>query len=135
MEAVDFDGTPVVPLEFLRHTLPDPATLGDRYTGKTNIGCLVRGRKENTPVCLYLYNLCDHEAAFAETGSQAISYTAGVPPVVAAELLLSPCTDWNKPGVWVPEDLPTAPFLTRLARRGLPWKIIDGNRITPGSAL
>jgi saccharopine dehydrogenase (NAD+, L-lysine-forming) len=131
MEPIDYQGAPVIPLEFLRHTLPDPATLGSRYTGKTNIGCLVRGRKDGVESCLYLYNVCDHQEAFAETGSQAISYTAGVPPVVAAELLLSPCTDWSQPGVWVPESLPTAPFLVRLARRGLPYHIIDG---TPVSA-
>ena len=129
MEPVDFEGTPVVPLEFLRHTLPDPASLGSRYTGKTHIGCLVRGTQDGRPACLYLYNVCDHEAAFAETGSQAISYTAGVPPVVAAELLLSPCTDWGRPGVWLPEELPTAPLLTRLAKRGLPWKLMEGSAI------
>ncbi|MFP6878237.1 MAG: saccharopine dehydrogenase family protein [Roseibacillus sp.] len=129
MKPVDYGGTPVVPLKFLCHTLPDPASLGAYYTGKTNIGCLVRGRKDGRPKSMYLYNVCDHEAAYAETGSQAVSYTAGVPPVVAAELLLSPCTDWNKPGVWVPEDLPTAPMLTRLAKRGLPWHIIDGDNV------
>lgn len=129
MDPLRVGGIDVVPLEFLRHTLPDPATLGSHYTGKTNIGCLVRGVRAGRPTSLYLYNVCDHETAFAETGSQAISYTAGVPPVVAAELLLSPCTDWSKPGVWVPEDLPTAPMLVRLAKRGLPWQIIDGSNL------
>ena len=99
----------------------DPGVLGAGYTGMVHIGCLVRGVHDGRPASLYLYSLCDHEEAFAETGGHAVSYTAGVPPVVAAELLLSPCTDWSRPGVWVPEDLPTAPFLTCLARRGLPW--------------
>ena len=126
MRPISHHGTAVSPLELLRHTLPDPAGLGACYTGQTNIGCLARGLQNGEPATLYLYNVCDHEKAFAETGSQAISYTAGVPAAVAAELLLAPCTDWNKPGVWVPEDLPTAPMLARVSRRGLPWHIIDG---------
>lgn len=129
MNPVEHDGIPIAPLEFLSKTLPDPSTLGPDYTGKTNIGCLARGLMEGREVTRYLYNLCDHEEAFAETGAHAVSYTAGVPPVVAAELLLSPHTDWNKPGVWVPEDLPTAPLLTRLAHRGLPWKLVDGDSL------
>lgn len=129
MEPISVGDAKIIPLEFLGLTLPDPAALGSRYTGKTNIGCLVRGIRDDKPCSLYLYNVCDHEEAFAETGSQAISYTAGVPPVVAAELLLSPCTDWSKPGVWVPEDLPTAPILVRLAKRGLPWHIINGSTV------
>ena len=132
--AVNHEGMKVSPLQFLGHTLPDPANLGARYTGRTNIGCLARGILHGNPTALYLYNLCDHEEAYAESGSQAISYTAGVPPVVAAELLLAPCTDWNKPGVWVPEDLPPAPMLARIARRGLPWQIIDGSALAEESS-
>jgi saccharopine dehydrogenase (NAD+, L-lysine-forming) len=131
MDAVEHEGISIVPLEFLSKTLPDPATLGPDYIGKTNIGCLARGIKDGRKATRYLYNLCDHREAFLETGSHAVSYTAGVPPVVAAELLLSPHTDWNKPGVWVPEDLPTAPLLSRLANRGLPWEIVDGDCLLP----
>ena len=126
---ISCQGTEVIPLQFLRHTLPDPATLGASYTGRTHIGCLARGTLNGAPTTLYIYNVCDHEDAFTESGAQAVSYTAGVPPVVAAELLLASCTDWNKPGVWVPEDLPTAPMLVRVARRGLPWHLIDGTNI------
>ena len=129
MNPVDHEGMAIPPLEFLGKILPDPASLGSLYTGKTNIGCLASGLIEGQTKTRYIYNLCDHEESFAETGSHAVSYTAGVPPVVAAELLLSSHTDWNKPGVWVPEDLPTAPMLSRLTHRGLPWKIIDGNSL------
>ena len=129
MEPVDHEGIPIVPLEFLGKTLPDPAALGSGYTGKTHIGCLARGLVDGQREARYMYNLCDHEKAFAETGAHAVSYTAGVPPVVAAELLLSAHTDWNKPGIWVPEDLPTAPMLSRLSNRGLPWQLIDGDKL------
>ena len=129
MEPVDHEGIPIVPLEFLGKTLPDPAALGSGYTGKTHIGCLARGLVDGQRETRYMYNLCDHEKAFAETGAHAVSYTAGVPPVVAAELLLSAHTDWNKPGIWVPEDLPTAPMLSRLSNRGLPWQLIDGDKL------
>jgi saccharopine dehydrogenase (NAD+, L-lysine-forming) len=126
MEPVDYAGTPVIPLEFLARTLPDPAALGAACTGKTNIGCLMSGPRGEQTRSVYVYNICDHADAFAETGSQAVSYTAGVPPVVAAELLLEETAGWSGAGAWVPEDLPPRPFLERLAERGLPWEVIDG---------
>jgi saccharopine dehydrogenase (NAD+, L-lysine-forming) len=97
------------------------------------IGCLVGGKREGQPHSFYLSNSGDHEGPLAESSSPAGRNLTGVPPVVAAELLLSPCTDWNKPGVWVPEDLPTAPIMTRLARRGFSWKIIDGEDLRFGA--
>ena len=129
MNPVEHEGVSIAPLEFLSKTLPDPSTLGPDYIGKTNIGCLAHGILKGKRSSRYIYNICDHEKAFEETGAHAVSYTAGVPPVVAAELLLARHTDWNKPGVWVPEDLPTAPFLTRLAHRGLPWHMVDGDSL------
>ena len=97
------------------------------------IGCLVGGKREGQPHSFYLSNSGDHEGPLAESSSPAGRNLTGVPPVVAAELLLSPCTDWNKPGVWVPEDLPTAPIMTRLARRGVSWKIIEGEDLRFGA--
>lgn len=102
-------------------------------TSLPRIGCLVGGKRKSQPHSFYLSNLGDQEGTFAESSSPAGRNLTGVPPVVAAELLLSPCTDWNKPGVWVPEDLPTAPIMTRLARRGVSWKIIDGEELRIGA--
>lgn len=102
-------------------------------TSFPRIGCLVGGKRAGQPHSFYLSTTGDHEGAFAESSSPAGRNLTGVSPVVAAELLLTPCTDWNKPGVWVPEDLPTAPILTRLAKRGVSWKIIDGEDVRFGA--
>jgi saccharopine dehydrogenase (NAD+, L-lysine-forming) len=118
---VDFQGQRVVPLRFLAGLLPDPSSLGPRTRGKTCIGCLMRGVKDQEPRTYYMYNLCDHQAAFAEVGSQAIAYTTGVPAVVGAMMVVT--GKWRKPGVWNMEQLDPDPFLEELARCGLPWEI------------
>lgn len=121
MKPVEFEGVQVAPLEFLKETLPDPAGLGKGYRGKTNIGCLMEGVYQGEQRQLYVYNVCDHETAFKETGSQAISYTTGVPAMIAAKLILE--GDWNRPGVWAPEDLDPDPMMESLEKYGLPWEV------------
>lgn len=76
---VEFEGRPIVPIQFLKALLPDPATLGPRTKGKTNIGCIFTGVKDGKEKSIYIYNICDHEACYREVGSQAISYTTGRP--------------------------------------------------------
>ena len=73
-------------LQFLKAVLPDPASLGPRTKGKTNIGCIIQGIKDGKPKTYYVYNVCDHEECYAEVGSQAISYTTGVPAMIGAML-------------------------------------------------
>ena len=79
-EPVEFEGHKIVPIQFLKALLPDPATLGPRTVGKTNIGCIFTGTKDGQEKKAYIYNVCDHQACYKEVGSQAISYTTGVPP-------------------------------------------------------
>jgi len=79
IEPIDFNGQKIVPLQFLKAVLPDPASLGPRTRGKTNIGCIFRGIKDGKERAYYVYNVCDHQACYREVGSQAISYTTGVP--------------------------------------------------------
>ncbi|CAM5228724.1 Saccharopine dehydrogenase OS=Lysinibacillus sphaericus OT4b.31 OX=1285586 GN=H131_13898 PE=4 SV=1 [Lysinibacillus sphaericus] len=43
-----------------------------------------------------MYNVCDHEACYNEVGSQAISYTTGVPAMIGAMLVMN--GQWQKPG-------------------------------------
>ncbi|MFU8804044.1 MAG: saccharopine dehydrogenase family protein, partial [Bradymonadaceae bacterium] len=81
------DGTEVVPLKVVKALLPDPATLAPGYTGKTCIGNVVKGTKDGRPREVFIHQVSDHAAAYAELGSQGISYTAGVPPVAAALLV------------------------------------------------
>ena len=123
IEPVDFRGQSIVPLQFLASLLPDPASLGPRTKGKTCIGCLMRGVRDGTPKTVYIYNICDHEAAYAELGSQAISYTTGVPAMIGAVMMVSGA--WNRPGVWNMEQMDPDPFLDALGRYGLPWVVRD----------
>ncbi|MFO7937577.1 MAG: saccharopine dehydrogenase family protein [Kiritimatiellia bacterium] len=119
IEPVDFEGRKIQPLQFLKAVLPDPASLGPRTRGKTNIGCICRGVKDGEPAAYYVYNICDHQKCFREVGSQAISYTTGVPAMVGAKLLLQGI--WKKPGVYNVEEFDPDPFMEELTRQGLPW--------------
>jgi len=117
------EGQEVIPLKVLKAVLPDPKDLAPHYTGKTCIGNLVQGIKDGAPKQLFIYNICDHKACYLEVGSQAISYTAGVPAVAAAILIAK--------GVWDPktmvnvEELDPDPFIEILAILGLPTIIQD----------
>jgi saccharopine dehydrogenase (NAD+, L-lysine-forming) len=120
IEPVDFEGHKIVPLQFLKAVLPDPASLGPRTKGKTNIGCIFQGRKDGEPKNYYLYNVCVHEECYAEVGSQAISYTTGVPAMIGAMLVKT--GEWRKPGVYNVEELDPDPFMDALNKWGLPWQ-------------
>lgn len=115
-----FEGREIVPLQFLKAILPDPATLGARTKGKTNIGCIFQGTRGGKPMRYYVYNVCDHEACFREVGSQAVSYTTGVPAMIGASLLLN--GKWKRAGVYNVEEFDPDPFMTELTRWGLPWR-------------
>jgi saccharopine dehydrogenase (NAD+, L-lysine-forming) len=117
---IDFEGKKIVPLQFLKAILPDPASLGPRTKGKTNIGCIFRGKKNNKVKSYYLYNVCDHQECYKEVGSQAISYTTGVPAMLGAMLVMT--GKWKKPGVHNIEEFDPDPFMDALNKWGLPWK-------------
>jgi len=117
---IDFEGKKIVPLQFLKAILPDPASLGPRTKGKTNIGCIFRGKKNNKVKSYYLYNVCDHQECYKEVGSQAISYTTGVPAMIGAMLVMT--GKWKKPGVHNIEEFDPDPFMDALNKWGLPWK-------------
>lgn len=120
IEPIMYEGKEIVPLQFLKAVLPDPATLGPRTVGKTNIGCIFRGKKDGKDKNYYLYNICDHQECYREVGSQAVSYTTGVPAMIGAMLLMN--GKWKKPGVHNIEEFDPDPFMEALNRFGLPWK-------------
>lgn len=120
IEPIEFEGKQIVPLQFLKAVLPDPASLGPRTKGKSNIGCIFRGKKDGKEKTYYLYNVCDHEECYREVGSQAVSYTTGVPAMIGAMMVLNGY--WKKPGVWNLEELDPDPFMDALNKWGLPWK-------------
>lgn len=120
IKPIEFEGKQIVPLQFLKAILPDPATLGPRTTGKTNIGCIFTGVKDGQKRTYYVYNVCDHEACYREVGSQAISYTTGVPAMIGAMLIMN--KTWDKKGVYNIEEFDPDPFMDALNKWGLPWK-------------
>lgn len=120
IEPIMYEGKEIIPLQFLKAVLPDPASLGPRTVGKTNIGCIFQGKKDGKDKTYYLYNVCDHQECYKELGSQAISYTTGVPAMIGTMLVINGF--WNKPGVYNLEELDPDPFMEALNKWGLPWK-------------
>ena len=129
IDPVVYQGIEIVPLQFLKAVLPDPGDLGKSTKGKTCIGNVITGIKNGQPKAIYIYNICDHEACFAEVGSQAISYTTGVPAMIGAKQLLA--GDWRKAGVWNMEQLDPDGFMADLNTYGLPWQCVE---LTPEQA-
>jgi saccharopine dehydrogenase (NAD+, L-lysine-forming) len=121
IDPVMFEGREIIPLQFLKALLPEPSSLGPRTRGKTNIGTIATGAKNGEQKTFYIRNICDHEEAYAETGSQAISYTTGVPAMIGAALMLT--SQWAGAGVFNMEQLDPDPFMDLLNQQGLPWKV------------
>ena len=117
---INYEGREIVPIQFLKALLPDPAGLGARTVGKTNIGCIFTGKKDGKYKSYYIYNVCDHRECYLEVGSQAISYTTGVPAMCGAMMLLT--GKWDKKGVYTVEEFDPDPFLDALSKYGLPHK-------------
>lgn len=123
IEPVEYNGQQIVPIQFLAKLLPDPASLGPRTKGKTCIGCVVKGIKDGKERIMFIYNICDHEACYAEVQSQAISYTTGVPAMIGAKMMVE--GNWIKPGVWNIEQFDPDPFMEDMNKYGLPWTVVE----------
>lgn len=123
IDEVEYNGVKIVPLQFLKAVLPNPGDLGETTKGRTCIGNVITGVKNGKPKAIYIYNICDHEKCFEEVGSQAISYTTGVPAMIGAKQMLS--GSWNKPGVWNIEQHDPDSFMADLNQHGLPWQFIE----------
>jgi len=121
IEPVTYEGHEIIPLQFLKAVLPDPGGLGEHTTGKTCIGNIVTGVKSGQAVTKYLFNVCDHEQCYREVGSQAVSYTTGVPAMIGAALLLQ--GKWQGRGVFNMEQMDPDPFMDMLNLHGLPWEV------------
>ncbi len=121
IESVKHKDQDIVPIEFLRTLLPDPATLGKQTKGKTNIGIVAKGLKDGRERSIYIYQVSDHERCYEEVKSQAVSYTTGVPAVIGAKLMLEGV--WMRDGVWNMEQFDPDPFMDELNLQGLPWQI------------
>ncbi|PSS59539.1 saccharopine dehydrogenase [Ensifer sp. NM-2] len=123
LPVVTAEGQEVVPLKVVKACLPDPASLAPDYEGKTCIGSFIKGIKDGQERTVFVYNVADHQDAYEEVGSQAISYTAGVPPVAAAMLIASGVWDVKK--MVNVEELPPQPFIHTLRALGLQTFVQD----------
>ena len=121
IEEVEHNGCKIVPIQFLKTLLPDPASLGERTKGKTNIGIYAKGIKDGKEKTIYIYQVSDHEECYKEVMSQAVSYTTGVPAMIGAKLMLE--GKWKAEGVYNMEEFDPDPFMEELMVQGLPWKI------------
>ncbi|MGB3750042.1 MAG: saccharopine dehydrogenase family protein, partial [Arcobacteraceae bacterium] len=123
IKSVMHKGVEITPIEFLTTLLPDPASLGERTHGKTNIGCICEGLKDGVRKKFYIYNICDHQECYKETGAQAVSYTTGVPAMIGAKLVNN--GTWNLKGTRNVEEFSSAAFMDELMSQGLPWKVVE----------
>jgi len=123
IDPVQYQGAEIVPIQFLKAVLPEPASLGPLTKGRTCIGCVFKGIKDGREKQLYIYNICSHEEAYREVGSQAISYTTGVPAMIGAKMMLE--GRWKRAGVWNMEEFDPDPFMADLNKYGLPWTVVE----------
>lgn len=119
IDPVIYEGREIIPLQFLKALLPDPASLGPLTKGRTCIGCLIKGVRGGREKQYYVYNICDHEQCYKEVRSQAVSYTTGVPAMIGALLMLTDV--WRGKGVFNMEEFDPEPFMEKLTIHGLPW--------------
>jgi len=125
IDAVEYEGHTIVPLQFLKALLPDPASLGEGYTGRTCIGCVVEGVRDGKPARRFIYNTCDHARCYEQVEAQAVAYTTGVPAMIGAMLVLT--KTWLGEGVFHMEQFDPDPFMGALKEHGLPWEVMPWN--------
>ena len=123
IEPVEYGGQMIQPLQFLKAVLPEPGSLGPLTKGRTCIGNVMKGLKDGREKTMYVYNICSHEAAYEEVGSQAISYTTGVPAMIGAMMMLT--GKWSGQGVFHMEEFDPDPFMDALNAHGLPWNEVE----------
>lgn len=119
IKPIKYQGMDIVPLQFLKAVLPEPASLGENYKGETSIGCQIRGIKDGKERTYYVWNNCNHAEVYQEIKAQAVAYTTGVPAAIGAMLMLT--GQWKSPGVFNVEEFDPDPFMTLLNEYGLPW--------------
>lgn len=151
IDEVCHNGNKIIPIQFLKTLLPDPASLAEITKGKTNIGCYIKGKKNGKDRTIYIYNVCNHEDCFREVGAQGVSYTTGVPAMIGAKLICE--NKWgigntkiqnnadnsdmpnggeyqgidsaNGSGVWNMEQNDPDDFMEELNKQGLPWVVLE----------
>ena len=121
---IEFEGHQIVPIQFLKGAAARSGNARSAHQGQDQHRLhLHRQEGRQGKKTAYIYNVCDHEECYREVGSQAISYTTGVPAMIGAAMLLT--GKWNKPGVYTVEEFDPDPYMEALNKWGLPWQIND----------
>ncbi|MBP5199002.1 MAG: saccharopine dehydrogenase family protein, partial [Lachnospiraceae bacterium] len=79
--------------------------------------------KDGKEKTLFIYNVCDHQECYREVGSQAISYTTGVPAMIGTAMVVSGL--WREPGVFTTDQFDPDPYMEALNKWGLPWVVCE----------
>jgi saccharopine dehydrogenase (NAD+, L-lysine forming) len=122
-ELISVKGVMVSPIEVLAACLPDPASLGDKMSGKTCVGTWVTGLKDGKQREVYLYQATDNQESMRNYGCQAVSLQTATGPVIVMELLAEGI--WKGKGVHGPEAFDPRPFLKRMPKYNFPYKILE----------
>ena len=128
-DPVDAGGARVAPIKVVKAVLPDPRDLAPGYSGSVCIGCLGRGEKNGKPRAVFVYSVASHEAAFADVGAQAVSYTTAVPATAAALLVAE--GPWRVNRMANVEELDPAPFLQKMSELGIGWAVREEDPDAP----
>ncbi|MFZ0533866.1 MAG: saccharopine dehydrogenase C-terminal domain-containing protein [Anaerolineales bacterium] len=120
-EPVNIRGVKVSPIEVLAACLPNPASLGDKMSGKTCVGAWVTGFKDGKRREVYIYQATDNQESMRNYGCQAVSLQTATGPVIVMELLAEGI--WKGKGVHGPEAFDPRPFLKRMPKYNFPYKI------------
>ena len=109
---IEFEGHQIVPIQFLA-LLPDHGNARSAHQGQDQHRLhLHRQEGRQGKDRLISTTSGDHEECYREVGSQAISYTTGVPAMIGAAMLLT--GKWNKPGVYTVEEFDPDPYMEAL---------------------
>jgi len=111
----------VAPRDVVAACLPDPAHLGDRMSGRTCAGTLVKGVKDGKPRQAYIYQIADNEECMKKWGCQAVVAQTAFNPVIGWDLLEHGL--WKRAGVFGPEAFDSMPFMSKMDEYGFPYRI------------
>jgi saccharopine dehydrogenase-like NADP-dependent oxidoreductase len=122
-DRVRVKGVEVAPRDVLAAITPDPATLGERMTGRAIVGTWVIGRRDGVPREVFLYQMTDAQRVWRETGLGAVAWQTGFNPVMAMELLATGA--WSGRGMLVPESMDPDPYLALLDRHDIHHAMVE----------
>jgi len=122
-QVISVKGVQVAPRDVLAACLPDPASLGDKMSGKTCVGTWVSGWKDTIPRQVYLYQSTDNQHSMQKYGCQAVGWQTGVAPVIAMQLIAE--GTWRGKGVLCPEAFEPEPYLALMPQYDYPYGIIE----------